>query len=134
MTQPIEPLIRDEPTPADAIIVVRGGPLTAQKIVVHAVRQRSVFSYRGEPMIAISVDLAIDGWPVERILRERLWSRSTYATSTVVALRSAGHELVATAMAPHFSVVLSEASEAAAVALLGQFGPTLVNEFKRRRR
>ena len=134
MTQPIEPFVRGEPSPDDAIIVVRAGPLTAQKIVEHAVRQRSVFSFRGEPMIAISVDLAIDSWPVERILRERLWSRSTYATSTVGALRSAGHELVATATAPHFSVVLSEASEAAAVALLERFGPTLVNEFKRRRR
>lgn len=134
MTQPIEPLVRSEPPPDDAVVVVRGGPLTPQKIVEHAVRQQAVFSYRGAPMIAISVDLAINGWPIERILRERMWSRSRYATTTVGELRAAGYELVPTGMAPHFSVVLPSAGEAAAVSLLGHFGPTLANEFKRTRR
>ena len=85
-------------------------------------------------MIAISVDLAIEGWSIERILRERMWSRSRYATTTVGQLRSAGYELVATSSAPHYSLVLPELSEAAAASLLDHFGPTLVNEFKQRRR
>ena len=85
-------------------------------------------------MTAISVDLAIEGWSLERILRERMWSRSRYATTTVGQLRSAGYELVPTSSAPHYSVVLPDASEAAAASLLEHFGPTLVNEFKQRRR
>ncbi len=72
MAQAIEPLLRADPTPDDAVIVVRGGPLTVAKIVEHAVRQRAVFTYHGEPMSAISVDLAIEGWPLDRILRERM--------------------------------------------------------------
>lgn len=134
MSRPIEPLIRAVPSPDDAVVVVRGGPLTPQKIVQHAVRQQTVFSHRGVPMTAISVDLAIDGWPLERILRERMWSRSRYATATVGELQSAGYELVATSTAPHFSLVLPDHSKDAAVALLEHFGPTLINNFKRTRR
>jgi hypothetical protein len=98
-----------------------GDPLetgtTIAKIVEHAARQEAVYSYRGEPMVAISVDLTIPGWSVERILRERIWSRSRYATTTAGALRSAGYELVPTSRTPHYSIVLPEASEVAAVDL-----------------
>lgn len=134
MSQPIEHLLRDEAPPEAPVLVVRGGPLTAQKIVEHAARLQAVFTYRGEPMIAISVDLAIEGWPLERILRERMWSRSRYATTTVGQLRSNGYELVAAGFAPHYSVVLPEATAEAAASLLDNFGPTLVNEFKQRRK
>lgn len=134
MSQPVEPLIRDELPPEGAVLVIRGGPLTAQKIVEHALRQQAVFTYGGEPMAAISVDLTIEGWTVDRILRERMWSRSRYATTNVGALRSSGYVFVATGAAPHYSLVMPDVSEAAAVALLAHFGPTLANEFKQRRR
>ncbi|MGH9272913.1 MAG: hypothetical protein ACRDZ2_16760 [Ilumatobacteraceae bacterium] len=134
MSRPIEPLIRREPPPDDPVVVVRGGPLTAQKIVEHAARQQAVFTYRGVPMIAISVDLSIEGWSLERILRERMWSRSRYAITTVCELRAHEYELVATGSAPHYSVVLPAASEAEAAALLDRFGPTMINEFKQHRR
>lgn len=132
--QPIEPLVRDEEPPDDAVVVIRGGPIAAAKIVEHALRQEAVFTYRGEPMIAISVDLTINGWTVERILRERMWSRSSYATSTVGELRTAGYELLATSTAPHYSVILPSTTEEDAGSFLAHFGPTLQNEFRRRRR
>jgi hypothetical protein len=132
--QPIEPLIRDEDFPEDTVVVIRGGPIAAAKIVDHARRQEAVFTYRGEPMAAISVDLALDGWPVDRILAERMWSRSTYALSTVGVLRGAGFDLVPTSTQPHYSVVLPEATEADAQLLLDQFGPTMVNEHRRQQR
>lgn len=132
--QPIEPLIRTEEAPADAVVVIRGGPIAAAKIVEHALRQQAVFTYRGEPMIAISVDLTIRGWTVERILRERMWSRSRYATTTVGELRTAGYELLATSTAPHYSVILPNTTEATAAQFLSHFGPTLQNEFRQRRR
>jgi hypothetical protein len=132
--QPIEPLIRAEEPPSDAVVVIRGGPITVAKIVEHAARQQAVFTYRGEPMVAISVDLTIEGWSLERILGERMWSRSRYSITTAGALRSAGYELVPTSKAPHYSVVLPEASARSAVDLLAHFGPTLVNEFRQRRR
>jgi hypothetical protein len=120
--QPIEPLIRADEPPADAVVVIRGGPIAVAKIVEHAHRQQAVFTYRGEPMIAISVDLTIEGWTVERILRERMWSRSSYATTTVGELRAAGYELVATSSAPHYSVILPSASELVAAEFLSHFG------------
>lgn len=85
-------------------------------------------------MIAISVDLTIEGWTVERILRERMWSRSSYATTTVGQLRSARYELVATSTAPHYSVILPSASELVAAEFLSYFGPSLQNQFRQRRR
>jgi hypothetical protein len=132
--KPIEPLIRDEGRQDSTVVVIRGGPINAEKIVAHALRQQAVFTFRGEPMIAISVDLAIEGWPVERILSERMWSRSTYALSTVGTLAAAGFELVPTSTPPHYSIVLPDTSEAAALDLLSHFGPTMENEFRQRRR
>ena len=61
MTQPVESFIRAEEPPDDTLVVVRAGPLTAEKIAEHATRQMAVFSYRGSPMAAISVDLCIGG-------------------------------------------------------------------------
>jgi hypothetical protein len=131
---PIEPLIRVERAPDETVVVIRAGPMTADKIVEHAQRQQAVFTYGGEPMIAISVDLTVDGWTMERILRERMWSRSTYAVTTAGELRAAGYELVATNAAPHYSVVLPQADQSAAQQFLNHFGPTMTNEFKQRRR
>jgi hypothetical protein len=85
-------------------------------------------------MAAVSVDLTIEGWSIERILRERMWSRSKYAITRVGQLCQAGYELVATSASPHYSVLLPEAMERAAVEFLSHFGPTLDNEFRQRRR
>jgi hypothetical protein len=68
VTQPIEPLIRTEEPPDSTVVVVRAGPLTAEKIVEHAERQMAVFSYNDAPMASISVDLCVDGWQIERVL------------------------------------------------------------------
>lgn len=53
-------------------------------------------------MASISVAATDTGWPLDRILRERLWSRSTYATTTVGTVRRAGYELLATHSRPHY--------------------------------
>lgn len=132
--QPIEPLVRAEDAPDDTVVVIRGGPIATAKIIEHARRQQAVFTYRGDPMIAISVDLTIAGWTVERILQERMWSRSSYATSTVGELRAAGYELLATSTAPHYSVILPDTTEPVAAAFIAHFGPTLQNQFRQRRR
>lgn len=90
-------------------------------------------SFREEPMISISADLTVGGWTLEAILRERIWSRSRYATVTAGVLRSAGYLLLPTFATPHYDVVLPEATEMAARALLAHFGPVLDNPYKRRR-
>jgi hypothetical protein len=78
--------------------------------------------------------------------RRRQARRSGFATKKAAeaALRSlatasdagtaADYELVVASAAPHYSVVLPAASPDAAADFLAHFGPTLVNEFRQRRR
>jgi hypothetical protein len=131
--RPIEPLIRSEPMPEDAVVVVRGGPIATEKIVEHARRQEALFTFRGRPMVAISVELTVGGWTLERILAGRMRTRTRYATAKAGALRIAGYELVPTGRAPHYSLILPGSTHSDAAALLARFGPTLQNPYRARR-
>ena len=83
-----EPLIRAESAPDDAVVVIRGAPVAAEKIVEHAVRQQALFTYLGQPMMAISVYLAVSGWTVDSILRERMRTRSRYPDTSCIGVPS----------------------------------------------
>jgi hypothetical protein len=131
--RPIEPLVRSEALPDAAVVVVRGGPIAAQKVAEHAQRQQALFTFRGLPMVAISVDLTVGGWTLDRILAERMHTRRRYATVTAGALRAAGYELVPTGREPHYSLILPGSSHADAAALVALFGPTLQNPYRARR-
>jgi hypothetical protein len=131
---PIEPHIRQEDPPADGVLVIRGGPLTIEKLLDHAVRQQRDYSFRGQPMASVSVAATVDGWTVDRILRERLWSRTTYGTATVATVQAAGYELLPTHRAPHYDIVLPAATFESASMLLTLFGTGLSNPFRRRTR
>jgi len=119
---PIEPSIRDEEPPDDAILVIRAGPVTVEKILEHARREEGRFTFRGAPMASVSVDATIGDWTLEAILRDRLWSRTTYATTTVGALRRSGHDLLPTFGVPHYDLLLPAATLKAAGSLLATFG------------
>jgi hypothetical protein len=84
-------------------------------------------------MVAISVDLTVAGWPLERILAERMRTRTRYATAAAGALRTAGYELVPTGRALHYSLILPGSTHSDAAALLARFGPTLQNPYGARR-
>ena len=131
--RPIEPLVRAETARDDALVVVRGGPIAVEKVVEHALRQEALFTYMGAPMCAISVYLSVPGWPVDRILAERMSTRSRYAVALVSTLLVAGYSLVPTGQLPHFSLVLPGASRVDVSALLAKFGPTLENPYRSRR-
>jgi hypothetical protein len=132
--EPIEGHLRSHDIGDDTVLLIRGGPLTADKLVEHAQRQAREFSFRGLPMVSISVDGLVAGWTVELVLRERLWSRSQFATATVGAVRAAGFEVLPTHDAPHFDVVLAEGTLPEAGKLLEVFGSPEDNPFKRRGR
>ncbi|MHB1447359.1 MAG: hypothetical protein ACYCTI_07430 [Acidimicrobiales bacterium] len=72
--EPIEAHLRPEEPPDEALLVVRGGPLPAEKLAEHAGREAARFSYRGLPLASVSVDATVTAWTLEAILRERLWS------------------------------------------------------------
>ncbi len=130
----IEQHLRAGPLPDDAFLLLRGGPVTVEKLVEHASRQAREFTLRGGPMASVSVDGTVEGWTRESLLRDRLWSRSQYATTTVSRVRNAGFEVLATHRAPHFDIVLADASAGEAARLLAVFDPAEDNPFKRRRR
>lgn len=132
--EPIEAHLREETPPTDATVVVRGGPLTVEKFVEHSARQEREFSLNGQPMSSISVYLTIDGWTLETLLRDRLWSRSTYASCPVAALNEAGYVLLPTHESPHYDVLLPASTDSAAGTLLAVFGEARRNPFKHRRR
>jgi hypothetical protein len=132
--EPIEGHLRSHDIGDDTVLLIRGGPLTVEKLVEHAQRQMRDFSLRGAPMASISADGLVAGWTVELVLRERMWSRSQFATATAGAVRAAGFEVLPTHDAPHFDVVLSEATLADAGRLLEVFGQPEDNPFKKRGR
>lgn len=131
---PIEEHLRPDDPPNDTVLLIRGGPLAAEKLVEHALRQARDYSLRGKPMTSISVDGTVAGWTIELVLRERMWSRSRYAIATVGSVDAAGFEILPTYAAPHFDIVLADATLAEAGRLLALFGPAEQNPFKRRGR
>ena len=66
--EPIEAYLRDEHIDDEAIVVVRGGPVTTEKFVEHALRQAREFTFRSAPMYSISVNLTVGGWDLDALL------------------------------------------------------------------
>jgi len=130
----IDEYLRDEVPPDDAVVVVRGGPIAAEKLIEHAQRQARGYTYRGEPMFSISVSLTVTGWDLASLLAGPLSSRSTYALSTVGTVRAAGFDLLPTYEAPHYDLLLETGEYSEAERLLSLFSAPESNPYKRRGR
>lgn len=96
----------DGALPGEAEIVVRGSPITAEKLLAHALRQAREYSYRGQNRASISADVVLPSWPLDRILSGQLVTYSRCATCTISAILAVGFELLATGAPPHVDVVL----------------------------
>jgi hypothetical protein len=105
--EPIETYLRAEHIDDAMIVVVRGGQVATEKFIEHAQREAREFTFRGSPMYSISVNLTVAGWDLDALFAGPLASRSTYATATVGAVRTAGFELLPTFVAPHYDLLLS---------------------------
>ncbi|HSH58413.1 MAG TPA: hypothetical protein VK988_02005 [Acidimicrobiales bacterium] len=81
-------------------------------------------------MASISADATVGGWILQAILPDRLWSRTSYATTTFGSLPVAGYELLSTFDAPHFDVVVPKATADAASTVLSLFGPAERNPYR----
>jgi len=132
--EPIEPYVRSEMPPDDAVVVVRGGPVAPEKIVEHAQRQAREYTYRDVPMYSVSVSLTVPGWDLSALLAGPLSSRSTFAVSTAGVVRAAGFELLPTYGAPHYDLLLDTGEYREAETLLGLFGSPTPNPYKSRGR
>jgi hypothetical protein len=131
---PIESYLRSEEPPDDAFVVVRGGPIAAEKIVEHARRQAREYTYRNAPMYSVSVSLTVGGWDVSALLAGPLSSRSAFAVSTVGTVRAAGFALLPTYEAPHYDLLLETGEYREAERLVSLFSAPESNPYKRRGR
>ena len=127
---PIEFHLRTGDDPSAWILVIRGRPLTTQGLLVTAARTAAEFSWRGNPLAAVSAEVTGPDRSTEDVLAgPRLRTRRTYATTPVGDLLAAGFPVLATFDAPHVSVVLPEYDELHVRALIEIFGPDQPNPF-----
>ena len=82
-------------------------------------------------MYSISVNLTVDGWDLKALLAGPLASRSTYATATVGAVRTAGFELLPTFASPHYDLLLPGGQYPEAERARAVFSAPEPNPFKR---
>jgi hypothetical protein len=134
--EPIEPHLRDAPNlDPVAHLVVRGWPLTVEGLRQNAGATSERFSFDGGPLAAISSEITVPGWLLDKILAgPRLRTRSRYATSPVGLVVAAGFVLLPSFSAPHFSVVLDPYTSERAQRLLDLLGEVRTNPHHVRRR
>ncbi len=128
--EPIEPHLRQAEVLDGASVVVRGWPLTVEGLLRNADATRNRFSWRGDPLVAVSAEMTGAGWDLHQILAgPRLRTRSRYAAAPAMALVTAGFELLPTFGAPHFSVVLGAYDDVSAEHLLDALGEAQRNPY-----
>jgi hypothetical protein len=93
----LRPHLRDEAAPDSAVMVIRGGPATSEKLKAHALRTRRAYVLDGRPLLGVSVFCALDpGGPasLDGLLAGRLASYPVVHLPTVSTLGEAGFQLL----------------------------------------
>lgn len=139
MADELRPFLRDEPVPDHATVIVRGGRDSMDKLVQHALRTSRAFVLDGEPLLGVSVWLALDPTgdaSVEGLLAGRMRTYGTVHTSTVAQVRDAGFGLVPSFRRPHYTLIVPDASAPTIETLAAALGPAMANPYHvaRRRR
>lgn len=129
--EPIEDHVRaGEVLDLDRQYVIRGWPLTAVGLLANAEATASRYSYRADPLLAVSVEMTMPGWDAELILSgRRMRTRRSYAMASAGSVLDGGFELLPTFDAPHYSVVMGPYTEDEAQRLLQAFGDVLANPY-----
>jgi hypothetical protein len=130
--EPIEPFLRTEDLPPSSVLVVRGGPLTPEKLLQSARREQAVYTWRGSPLACVSTEAVTGDWTLERVLSEHLATRTTYATTTVGQVLEKGLVLLPTFAAPHYDVVLEEATTEEVARLMSILSEPIRNPYRRK--
>jgi hypothetical protein len=104
---PIESHLRPDDDPGDWMLVIRGRPLTVEGLLTSAARTLVEFSWRGNPVAAVSAEVTGPDRDTDEVLAgPRLRTRRTYAAAPVSRLVDNGFPVLATFSAPHVSIVL----------------------------
>jgi hypothetical protein len=131
--------IRDEPAPDDATVVVRGGPDNLTKLARHAMRTSRAYVLNGEPLLGVSVFLALDDAgpaSLDGLLSGRMETYRVVYTASVANVREAGFGLLATFGRPHYTLILPDTSQSTLGTLAAALGTATANPYHvaRRRR
>ncbi|MBV9660343.1 MAG: hypothetical protein JO337_04220 [Acidimicrobiales bacterium] len=132
--EPIEPFLRVQEPPASSVLVVRGGPITSEKLLHAARREQAVYTWQGSPLACVSAEAVMGEWTLERLLSERLATRTTYATTTVGEVLMAGLVLLPTFAEPHYDVVLEDATAEQVARLMSILSEPIQNPYRRKGR
>jgi len=98
--------LRNEPTPDNAIVVVRGGRDSVEKLAKHVARAAALWDYNGQPLHGISVFCGLDDEGPDS-LNGVLFAMRTYRQVHLISVGEidrAGYELLATGQRPHFTL------------------------------
>lgn len=118
--------LRVDAPPADAVVVVRGGSDTIDKLRRHALRTARAWALDGSPLFGISVFAVVDR-PLDVLLRDRFSTFRRVHLTTAGTLRGAGFGLLPTGLVPHFTVRLDGTEEDELQRLLAVLGPARDN-------
>ena len=133
----LRPQVRDEAPPSDAIVVLRGGPDTIEKLAGHTRRTNAAYCLDGEPVWGVSVFAALDDVgpaSLDSLLAERLASYRLVHLPTVGSLTEAGFEILPTFRRPHFTLLLSSDTGLDLRRLLNALGSPQINPYHGPRR
>jgi hypothetical protein len=82
--------------------------------------------------VRVSVEAVTAEWSLERVLLEHLVTRTTYSTTTVGAVADAGLGLLPTFGAPHYDVVLEDATAEEVAKLMSILSEPVRNPYRRK--
>jgi hypothetical protein len=118
--------LRAERVPEAAVIIVRGGSDTRDKLRRHAERTARAWSLDGQPLLGISVFAVLDG-SLDDLLRQRFANFRTIYLPTAGRLASHRFELLPTGLRPHFTIRLRHAGDPELDRLLAALGDVQPN-------
>ena len=117
-------MLRAEEPPAGTVLLARGGPDTIERLRADAQRIARRFCVDGQPLLGVSVFVALD-LPLGELLRTRLFRfRAIYLPT---AAQFEGFQLLPAFRRPHFIVRLQRADDRTLSDLLAVLGPAQVN-------
>jgi hypothetical protein len=126
----IESYLREEQAPDPAADIVRGWPLTVDGLLRNAESTRGRYTWKGQPVGAISTEITGDRFTLGTILAgPRLRTRSRYACAPVRLVVESGFELLPTFGEPHYSLLLPSYDETSVRKLLRLLGEVERNPF-----
>ena len=121
----LRPYVREEPPPDHAVLVVRGGPVTIEKLRAHSQRTQRTFALDGQPVWGVSVFCALEesgAMSLDGILSGLLRSYPAVHLPRARTVLEAGFQLLPTFDRPHYTLRLSSNEDNELQKLVRTFG------------